>query len=91
MPTFKFSSLDTPLCLTTILCLLLPTLLCSLLLHKASVLCIRLLPLQAQGNEELVRLQVDADTGDLRLVDMFLNLELFLVLAIDRRTACVTH
>ena len=51
----------------------------------------RLPPAQAQDNEELVRLQVDADTGDLRLVDMFLNLELFLVLAIDRRTACVTH
>src|SRR5712672_270182 len=51
----------------------------------------RLPPAQAQDNEELVRLQVDADTGNLRLVDMFLNLELFLVLAIDRRTACVTH
>src|SRR5712672_3402704 len=51
----------------------------------------RLPPAQAQDNEELVRLQVDADTGDLRLVNMFLNLELFLVLAIDRRTACVTH
>src|SRR5712672_1751200 len=32
----------------------------------------RLPPAQAQDNEELVRLQVDADTGDLRLVDMFL-------------------
>jgi len=51
----------------------------------------RLLPLQAQGNEELVRLQVDADTGNLRLLDMLLNLELFLGLAIDRWTACVTH
>ena len=51
----------------------------------------RLLPLQAQGNEELVRLQVDADTGNLRLLDMLLNLELFLVLAIDRWTACVTR
>src|SRR5712671_2550769 len=27
----------------------------------------RLFPLQAQGNEELVRLQTDADTGNLRL------------------------
>src|SRR5712672_613104 len=51
----------------------------------------RLLPVQAQNNEELVCLQVDADTGDLRLVDMFLNLELFLVLAIGQWTACVTH
>ena len=34
-PTFKFSSLDITLCLTTILCLPLPTLLCSLLLNKA--------------------------------------------------------
>ena len=51
----------------------------------------RLPPVQAQDNEELVRLQVDTDTGDLRLVDMFLNLELFLVLAIGRWTAYVTH
>src|SRR5712671_3841908 len=51
----------------------------------------RLLPVQAQDNEELVRLQVDADTGDLRLVDMFLNLELFLILVIGRWAACVTH
>ena len=51
----------------------------------------RLFPLQAQGNEELVRLQVDADTGNLRLLDMLLNLELFLCLAIDRWTACVAH
>src|SRR5712672_556847 len=50
-----------------------------------------LLPLQAQGNEELVRLQVDADTGNLRLLDMLLNLDLFLSLAVDRWTACVTH
>ena len=55
------------------------------------VLRTRLPPAQAQDNEELVRLQVDADTGDLRLVDMFLNLELFLHLAIGRWTACVTH
>src|SRR5712671_6778042 len=51
----------------------------------------RLFPLRAQGNEELVCLQVDADTGNLRLLDMLLNLELFLCLAIDRWTACVTH
>jgi hypothetical protein len=50
-----------------------------------------LLPLKAQDNEELVRLQVDADTGNLRLLDMLLDLELFLCLAIDRWTACVTH
>ena len=51
----------------------------------------RLLPLNAQDNEELVRLQVDADTGNLRLLDMLLDLELFLCLAVDRWTACVTH
>src|SRR5712672_1250077 len=51
----------------------------------------RLLPVQAQDNEELVRLQVDADTGNLRLLDMLLNLDLFLSLAVDRWTACVTH
>jgi hypothetical protein len=51
----------------------------------------RLLPLQAQDNEELVRLQVDADTGNLRLLDMLLDLEMFLYFAIDRWTACVTH
>ena len=50
-----------------------------------------LLPLPAQDNEELVRLQVDADTGNLRLWDMLLDLELFLRLAVDRWTACVTH
>ena len=44
----------------------------------------RLLPLKAQDNEELVRLQVDADTGNLHLLDMLLDLELFLCLAIDR-------
>src|SRR5882762_9184857 len=55
------------------------------------MLCTHLLPLQAQDNEELVRLQVDADTGNLRLLDMLLDLELFLCLAIDRWTACVTH
>jgi hypothetical protein len=48
------------------------------------VLHTRLLPLQAQDNEELVRLQVDADIGNLRLLDMLLDLELFLCLAIDR-------
>ena len=51
----------------------------------------RLLPLKAQDNEELVCLQVDADTGNLCLLDMLLDLELFLCLAIDRWTACVTH
>src|SRR5712672_2647957 len=51
----------------------------------------RLFPLQAQGNEELVRLQTDADTGNLRLLDMLLDLDLFLGFAIDRWTACVTH
>jgi len=51
----------------------------------------RLFPLQAQGNEELVRLQTDADTGNLRLLDMLLDLDLFLSFAIDRWTACVTH
>ena len=51
----------------------------------------RLFPLQAQDNEELVRLQADADTGNLRLLDMLLNPELFLCLTVDRRTACVTH
>src|SRR5712672_4106757 len=50
-----------------------------------------LLPLQAQGNEELVHLQVDADTGNLCLLDMLLNLVLFLCLAIDRWTACVAR
>ena len=49
----------------------------------------RLFPLRAQGNEELVCLQVDADTGNLRLLDMLLNLDLSL--AVDRWTACVTH
>ena len=51
----------------------------------------RPLPLEAQDNEELVRLQVNADTGNLRSLDMLLNPELFLCLTIDRRTACVTH
>src|SRR5712672_965162 len=51
----------------------------------------RLFPLQAQGNEELMRLQVDADTGNLHLLDMLLNLERFLGLAIDRWTACVAR
>jgi len=55
------------------------------------VLRTRLPLLQAQDNEELVRLQVDADTGNLRLLDMLLDLELFLCLAVDRWTACVTH
>src|SRR5882762_4019718 len=50
-----------------------------------------LLLLQAQDNEELVHLQVDADTGNLCLLDMLLDLELFLCLAIDQWTACVTH
>ena len=49
----------------------------------AWLLCTCLLPLQAQGNEELVRLRVDADTGNLRLLDMLLNLDLFLSLAVD--------
>src|SRR5712671_6159367 len=49
---------------------------CRLGASLALVLRTRLPPAQAQDNEELVRLQVDADTGDLRLVDMFLNLEL---------------
>jgi hypothetical protein len=51
----------------------------------------RLLPLQAQDNEELMCLQVDTDTGNLRLLDMLLDLELFLCLAVDRWTACMTH
>ena len=51
----------------------------------------RLFPLQAQGNEELVHLQTDADTGNLHLLDMLLDLDLFLSFAIDRWTACVTH
>ena len=55
------------------------------------VLRTRLFPLQAQGNEELVRLQTDADTGNLRLLDMLLDLDLFLSFAIDGWTACVTH
>jgi hypothetical protein len=50
-----------------------------------------LLPLTAPDDEELVRLQVDADTGNLHLLDMLLDLELFLCLAVDRWTACVTH
>jgi hypothetical protein len=50
-----------------------------------------LLLLKAPDNEELVRLQVDTDTGNLHLLDMLLDLELFLCLAIDRWTACVTH
>jgi hypothetical protein len=58
---------------------------------RTHLLCTRLLPLKAQDNEELVRLQVDTDTGNLRLLDMLLDLELFLCLAIDRWTACVTH
>src|SRR5712672_1532835 len=59
--------------------------------RRGGVLRTRLLPLQAQGNEELVRLQVDRDTGNLRLLDILLNLDLFLSLAVDRWTACVTH
>ena len=51
----------------------------------------RPLPLEAQDNEELVHLQVNADTGNLRSLDMLLNPELFLCFAVDRRTACVTH
>ena len=58
---------------------------------RGLVLRTRLLPVQAQDNEELVRLQVDADTGNLRLVDMLPNLELFPCLAIDRWTACVAR
>jgi len=48
-----------------------------------SMLRTRLLPLHAQDNEELVCLQVDADTDNLCLLDMLLDLELFLCLAID--------
>ena len=33
----------------------------------------------------------EADTGNLLLLDMTLDLELYLVLAIDRWTDCVTH
>jgi hypothetical protein len=44
-----------------------------------------------QDNEGLVRLLWEADTGNLLLLDMTLNLELYLALAIDRWTACVTH
>src|SRR5712671_6200971 len=55
------------------------------------MLLTRLPPVQAQDNEELVRLQVNADTGNLRLVDMLLNPEPFLCLTVDRWTACVTH
>ena len=49
------------------------------------------LPLDPQDNEELVRLSLDADTGNLRLVDMLLDLELFLAFAIARWTDCVTR
>ena len=52
-------------------------------ISAATLLRTRLLPLKAQDNEELVRLQVDADTGNLHLLDMLLDLELFLCLAID--------
>ena len=41
-----------------------------------------LLPLNPQDNEELVHLSLDTDTGNLHLVDMLLDLELFLVFAI---------
>src|SRR5712672_2330764 len=60
-------------------------------LKQASLLHTRPLPLGPQDNEELVRLLWEADTGNLLLLDMTLNLELFLMLAIDRWTACVTH
>ena len=49
------------------------------------------LPLGPQDNEGLVRLLWEADTGNLLLLDMTLDLELSLVTAIDRWTACVTH
>jgi hypothetical protein len=51
--------------------------------QRPQLLCTRLLPLKAQDNKELVRLQLDADTGNLRLLDMLLDLELFLCLAVD--------
>jgi len=51
----------------------------------------RLLPLTPQPNEDWVRLVVDADTGNLRLVDMLLELELMLALAIDQWTDCVAQ
>jgi hypothetical protein len=44
-----------------------------------------------QDNEGLVRLLWEVDTGNLLLLDMTLDLELYLALAIDRWTACVTH
>ena len=44
-----------------------------------------------QNDEGMVRLSVDADTGYLRLLDLHLDLEVFLGFAIDRWTACVTH
>jgi len=49
------------------------------------------LPLGPQDNEGLVRLLWEADTGNLLLLDMVLDLELYLALAIDRWTDCVTH
>ena len=54
---------------------------------------LRTLPLLLgpQDNEGLVRLLWEADTGNLLLLDMTLDLELYLVLAIDRWTDCVTH
>ena len=55
------------------------------------VLCTLPLPLGPQDNEGLVRLLWEADTGNLLLLDMTLNLELSLVMAIDRWTAYVTH
>jgi len=41
------------------------------------------LPLGPQDNEGLVRLLWEADTGNLLLLDMTLDLELSLVMAID--------
>jgi hypothetical protein len=49
------------------------------------------LPLGPQDSEGLVRLLWEADTGNLLLLDMTLDLELYLTLAIDQWTDCVTH
>jgi hypothetical protein len=58
---------------------------------RCMMLRTRLTPLAPQDNEDLVRLVVDADTGNLHLVDMLLELELLLTLAIDRWTDCVAQ
>ena len=49
-----------------------------------------LLPLGLQDNEGLVCLLWEADTGNLLLLDVTLDLELFLMFAIDWWTDLVT-